>query len=167
MQNGNEQALKKVAGNRKRDQILQQNEEQSMHAPWKLMNPGEAQAISDQPSAAHAWRPGVVFCFLFCSPVRRRTMPRRGTVASSGRVGPDSPWTSSTIGDVAEGPTPNSGRGVVETHTVFRPLLILPVVICLSPVWLSVVSVLINVQSSMSVHLIILPTHSRWLKVLC
>ena len=54
-----------------------------------------------------------------------------------------------------------------DTHTVFRPLLILPVVICLSPVWLTVVSVLISFQSSLSVHLIILSTHSRWLKVLC
>ena len=49
----------------------------------------------------------------------------------------------------------------VETHTVYRPLLILPVFICLSPVWLSVVSVLIIFQSSLSVHLIILPTYSN------
>ena len=41
-------------------------------------------------------------------------------------------------------------EGGVETHTVFRPLLFLPVVICLSPAWLSAVSVLISFQSSSS-----------------
>ena len=76
--------------------------------------------------------------------------------------------TEETITDPEGVPAKRTRRGVprkprvpVETHTVFRPL-ILPVVICLSPVWLSVVSVLISFQSSLSVHLIILPTH--WLK---